>query len=192
MRSMFKIRFALFFLMCLCNHGQAFGGEDRFISFYAGRACYDSLKDILSNREYADSYVTAVLIGKELKEYKHYFQLESEGQIVKHWGYQDHIEFNGLLVFRWLAFPWDRYLDTSFAVGEGLSYATDDPKLEIEKHDRTARLLNYLMFEIAADMPRQPRWTIFVRIHHRSGVFGLFDGISGGSNVVGAGLRYAF
>jgi hypothetical protein len=95
-------------------------------------------------------------------------------------------------VFRWQPFPWDRYLDTSFAIGEGLSYATDDPEIETEKHDRTSRVLNYLMLELAVAVPQQPRWTLFGRVHHRSGVFGLFDGVTGGSNVVGAGIRYTF
>lgn len=192
MRSIAKIKFILLVLLLFGNHGQALANENGFVSFYAGRACYDSLKDIVSNREYADSYVTALAIGKGLTEYRHYLRLESEAQIMKHWGYQDHFELNALVALRWLAFPWDRYLDTSFAVGEGFSYATDDPELEVEKHGHTARLLNYLMFELAVNMPRQPCWIIFARIHHRSGVFGLFDGVSGGSNVVGVGLRYVF
>jgi hypothetical protein len=62
----------------------------------------------------------------------------------------------------------------------------------VEKHDRTARLLNYLMFELAVAVPQRPQWTLFARVHHRSGAFGLFDGVSGGSNVVGAGVRYSF
>ncbi len=189
---MTKINFIFLVVMLLGYHGQALGNENYFVSLYAGRACYDSLKDILADREYADSYVAALAVGKGLASYKHYLRLESEGQAMKHWGYQDHFEFNAMLVLRWLAFPWDRYVDTSFALGEGFSYATDDPELEVEKHDRTARLLNYLMFEIAVTAPRQPQWTMFVRIHHRSGVFGVFDGVSGGSNVVGAGFRYSF
>ncbi|MCD6073356.1 MAG: hypothetical protein K0Q70_239, partial [Rhodospirillales bacterium] len=28
--------------------------------------------------------------------------------------------------------------------------------------------------------------------HHRSGVFGLYDGVSKGSNLVTAGIRYRF
>ena len=174
------------------GHRQAFANDGRFVSLFGGRACYNTLRDVLSDQEYVDSYIASLAVGQGLMDYKHYLRLEGEGQIVKHWGVQDHFEFNALLVFRWLAFPWDRYLDTSFAVGEGLSYATDDPEIEVEKHDRTSRLLNYLMFELAVVVPQQPQWTLFARVHHRSGVFGLFDGVSGGSNVVGAGVRYTF
>jgi hypothetical protein len=179
-------------LLLLGAHPQAFADNGRFVSLFGGRACYDTLRDVLSDREYVDSYIAALAVGQNLTGYKHYLRLEGEGQIVKHWGVQDHFEFNALLVFRWLPFPWDRYLDTSFAIGEGLSYATDDPEIEVEKHDRTSRLLNYLMLELAVVVPQQPQWTLFARVHHRSGVFGLFDGMTGGSNVVGAGLRYTF
>lgn len=187
-----RIIFWLGVVMILGNGGQALADDSWMVSLYGGRACYDSLENILSDREYVDSYIAALAVGKGLTDYKHYLRLEGEGQIVKHWGEQDLFEFNALLGVRWLPFPWDRYLDTSFAVGGGLSYATDEPEIEVEKNDRTARLLGYLMFELAVTVPQQPQWTLFARVHHRSGAYGLFDGVSGGSNVVGAGLRYAF
>lgn len=133
-----------------------------------------------------------LLVGRELTGYRHYLRLEAEGQLVKHFDLMNHFEVNALVVLRWLPFPWDRYLDTSFAVGEGLSYATRDPAIEVEKHGRTSQLLNYLLFELAFCLPQHPRWDYFLRVHHRSGVFGLFDGVSGGSNLVGAGFRYRF
>ena len=179
-------------VLLLGSHSQALANDTRFVSLYGGRACYDDLANILSEKEYVDSYVAVFAVGKGLAGYKHYLRLEGEGQVAKHWGEQDHYEFNALLGLRWLPFPWDRYLDTSFAVGGGLSYATAEPEIEVEKNDRTARLLGYLMFELAVVVPQQPKWTLFARVHHRSGAYGLFDGVSGGSNVVGAGLRYAF
>ena len=193
MRSKINSLFLLLgLILLLCTHSQALAKETRFVSLYGGRACYDDLANILSKKEYVDSYVAVLAVGMGLADYKGYLRLEGEGQVAKHWGKQDHFELNSLLGLRWLPFPWDRYLDTSFAVGAGLSYATDDPEIEVEKHDRTARLLGYLMFELAVVVPQQPQWTLFARVHHRSGAFGLFDGVSGGSNVVGAGFRYAF
>ncbi|WP_155890787.1 hypothetical protein [Desulfuromonas sp. TF] len=41
-------------------------------------------------------------------------------------------------------------------------------------------------------LPRVPRWRLSARIHHRSGVFGLFDGVRGGSNFMGLGVTYRF
>lgn len=193
MRSSINKMFLLLGLVLLFGSNcQALAMDTGFVSLYGGRACYDDLANILSKREYVDSYVAVLSVGKGLRNYKHYLRLEGEGQVAKHWGEQDHFEFNALLGLRWLPFPWDRYLDTSFAMGAGLSYATDEPEIEVEKNDRTARMLGYLMFELGVVVPQQPKWTLFARVHHRSGAFGLFDGVSGGSNVVGAGLRYSF
>ncbi len=188
----------VFILLVACSvfwlgvPNRALAGEGWYLGIYGGRAVYDTLKDILSDRDYADSYAVALLAGRELTRHRHYLSLEAEGQYVKHFGYQTHAEFNALIALRWLLFPWDRYVDTSFAVGEGLSYATSQPNIEVEKHDRSARLLNYLMFELAGSLPQHPQWAVFLRVHHRSGVFGLFSGVSGGSNVVGLGVRYNF
>lgn len=187
-----RVIFLLVLVLLLGRCGPAQAVDSWMVSLYGGRACYEDLANVLSAKEYVDSYVAALALGKGLKDYKHYLRLEGEGQVAKHWGEQDHFEFNALLGLRWLPFPWDRYLETSFAVGAGLSYATDEPEIEVEKNGRTSRLLGYLMFELAVAVPQQPQWTLFARVHHRSGAYGLFDGVSGGSNVVGAGLRYAF
>ncbi|MBU0674203.1 MAG: hypothetical protein KJ950_06135 [Proteobacteria bacterium] len=114
-------------------------------------------------------------------------------------GHDDHYEFNLVLVLRWLKFPWDRYLNTDFAFGEGISYATRCPPIEIDQHAinhgsayNCSRLLNYLMFEFTFALPSAPATQFFYRIHHRSGDYGLINGVSGGSNFVGAGIRYEF
>jgi hypothetical protein len=187
-----RVLLSLGVLLVFFGGGTAHGEAGWSLGFYGGRAVYDTLREVLSDREYADSYAAALLVGRELTGYRHYLRLEAEGQVVKHFDLMNHFEVNALVVLRWLPFPWDRYLDTSFAVGEGLSYATRDPAIEVEKHGRTSQLLNYLLFELAFCLPQHPRWDYFLRVHHRSGVFGLFDGVSGGSNLVGAGFRYRF
>jgi hypothetical protein len=138
-----------------------------------------------------NSYLMTVGAGRELLRHDDWLSFEIEGQFVQHFGIQNNEEFNLLVVLRWLPFPWDAYLDTSFAAGDGLSYATEVPDLEREmNNDKSARLLNYLMFELAFSLPQLPRWSLITRIHHRSGIFGLFDGVHGASNAVCLGLKY--
>ena len=97
------------------------------------------------------------------------------------------------MVGRWLKFPWNDTVRTSIAAGEGISYASSIPKIEQERSpDKTAHLLNYLMLELELAPPDDPRWSVFTRIHHRSGVFGLYDGVSKGSNILAAGVRVRF
>lgn len=105
-------------------------------------------------------------------------------------------EVNAYLVLRWQNFPWNRFVPTSFAVGEGLSYAASIPQVEItdassEDYD-PKRLLNYLMFEATVAYPSFPRLQLVGRIHHRSGAFGAYGAGNAGSNTVGVGIRYYF
>ena len=79
--------------------------------------------------------------------------------------------------------PW-----LSFSVVEGISFYTDVSLYEKTFREKSSQLLNYLGFEVEAAV--SPDLSLVGRIHHRSGVFGLFDGVSGGSNGYLLGLRY--
>ncbi len=100
-------------------------------------------------------------------------------------------EGNVYFVVRWRNFPWNRYVATTLAIGEGLSYVSRVPEEEKQSNDDTEKLLNYLMLEATVALPSYPRAQILYRIHHRSGVYGLF-GDNSGSNVIGVGFRYHF
>lgn len=137
-------------------------------------------------------YLLALALSRKIYSFSKHVDLELEGQAVKHMGEQHHWEFNGLLTARWLTFPWNKYIVTSIAIGDGLSYATRTPELEEKLHNKTSQFLNYLMVEMTFALPDIPQWSIVCRIHHRSGIFGLFDGVEGGSNSLGVGLKYRF
>ncbi|MDH7500088.1 MAG: hypothetical protein QHH30_06835 [candidate division NC10 bacterium] len=139
-----------------------------------------------------DAYLTAVAISREFMTRQEKAALEVEGQIVKHFGDQKHLELNGLVIARWRSFPWDDFLQTSLAAGEGLSYATDVPEAEVSLYGKSARLLNYLLLELTLGLPQVKRWSLVARIHHRSGVFGTFNGVFGASNFICFGTRYEF
>jgi hypothetical protein len=115
-------------------------------------------------------------------------------------GHHTHQEFNAVIVARWLAFPWDDIVDTSIAFGEGISYATKNPRVEIDQPAQNhgydypiSKWLNYLLVEYTFSLPKVfPDWSVFCRIHHRSGVYGLFNNYSGGSDFLTFGLRYDY
>ena len=79
--------------------------------------------------------------------------------------------------------PW-----LSISVVEGVSFYTDVSLYEKTFREKSSQLLNYLGFEVEAAV--SPDLSLVGRIHHRSGAFGLFDGVSGGSNGYLLGLRY--
>jgi len=168
----------------------AVGAEPRWgTTLFGARLTTNSFGDTLfGEATYADAHLVGLGLSRKIGAFKDFIGFEIEGQAVKHFGDQDHEEFNALIVARWLPFPWDRYIDTSFAVGEGISYATADPTLE----NKGQQWLNYILLELAFAAPSLPRWEVVIRIHHRSGVFGLYNGVRDASNGLGFGIRYRF
>lgn len=175
-------------IQCVADEGKY------FISLYGGRATERKFLEVarFCFTDFIDSNIIVVSAGKKLTGYKDLLRLEAEGQIAKHWRYQKHWEINAVLILRWLKFPWDKYIDTSFALGDGISYATEDPKVEVDEIGWTSKMLNYLMLEWEFSVPDQHKWSVFMRNHHRSGIYGLIDDISGGTNIVTGGIRYYF
>jgi hypothetical protein len=175
--------------------GEASQAGQWFTSIYAGQYSHNALNEIIRlQTNFESSYIYVLSVGKEIGRWKKYVAVELEGEAGVHAGMQSNGELNGAFTLRWLPFPWDRYLDTSFAFGNGLSYAFEEPKLEIidNEYGETNQWLYYILVELAAQVPKLPQWDFFIRIHHRSSAFGLIGGISAGSNFVGVGLRYHF
>ncbi len=101
-------------------------------------------------------------------------------------------EFDPYIIFRWTNFPWSHYVDTTIGAAEGVSYVTAVPWSEKRYNNDCARFLNYLMFEITFAAPSYPELQLVVRMHHRSGGYGLYGAGNTGSNAVGVGVRYYF
>lgn len=169
--------------------------EEWFVSIYGGRYSDSDLWEILLlQTEIESSDILVLSVGKNIGVYKDRIGFELEGQLAFHSGQQTHEEINAVWTMRWLPFLWDDYIDTSFAFGNGISYATAEPPLEIADNSdhKTSRWLYYMLVELAVSLPGQSQWDLFVRVHHRSGAYGAINGVSGGSNFVGVGIRYGF
>lgn len=164
------------------------------VTAYAGIGTDGGIEDAPGiEADFNDAYMVTLAPSRELWRWRDLAALEVEGQVAQHFVKQDHTEFNALLVARWLAFPWNDTVRTSIAAGEGVSYATTIPEIESERSPgKTSRLLNYLMFELELAPPQQENWSVVARLHHRSGVYGLYNGVSKGSNILAAGVKYRF
>ncbi|WP_392345918.1 DUF3769 domain-containing protein [Parasynechococcus sp.] len=79
--------------------------------------------------------------------------------------------------------PW-----LSFSVIEGVSYNTDVSLYEKTYRENYTQLLNYLAFEVEAAV--SSNLSLVGRVHHRSGAFGTYSGVTEGSNGYLLGLRY--
>lgn len=172
--------------------------KKRAITAFYGRYSDNALtEDILLSKEleYEDSDLLVLAYSQIFHRFwENAGQWEWEGQIGKHFGLQDHYELNGLVVLRWNQWPWSDVVRTSFALGEGLSWASEVPALELSSHtnEGATQLLNYLLVEITLGAVSILDWDFVFRIHHRSGIFGSFDGVDGGSNIIGFGLKWRF
>jgi hypothetical protein len=190
-------------LVCLPLPTRATGAEEtaslerqyrNILNLYGGQLTTNNAADFYGDGDaldFQDSYMVAAALARQLGAYRHLASFEVEGQIVKHFNLQTHWEFNALGTGRWDAFFWDRYVDTSVAFGLGLSYATEEPEVEIIKDGDTAKLLAYWMVEISLAHPDYRRLAFITRLHHRSKAFGLFND-EGGSNALAFGLKWRF
>ena len=167
---------------------------DWFTTVYAARiSTQPGWEDIIIDApgtRFVDSYLVTLALSRQYAERKEgALTIEAEGQVVKHFGDQDHWEFNAVpVVLRWHRFPWSERVATSAAFGLGLSYATELPPVEVQLEGKSHQALVYWVLEMTAG-PNDARWAASLRIHHRSVAYGLM-GDEGGMNAVGLGLRY--
>lgn len=166
------------------------------VTGWSGRLTTENTSDIFTGKlSFEDSYVASLAVSKELfPVFSDKAAIETELQTLRHFGGQDHWEFTGMLLFRWKEFPWDEHVDTSFAIGDGLSLPTELPAEELNAHTRgnSGRLLNSVMMEITLADPDLPEWALALRYHHRSGFFRTFSDVGEASTVLGLGLKRHF
>ncbi len=95
----------------------------------------------------------------------------------------------------WKWFPWNKWVRTKFSAAEGISYTSELIDLERQNVNKKTltnynRLLNYLEFNLHFNLGDILRVEdleethIGMGISHRSGIFGTFDGVHGGSNFI--------
>lgn len=167
-----------------------------YLTLYLGKYSDDRLGDVLLSKPvaYMDSYLGVAAWSRAFAFDSPAHRWEVEAQAGKHLRTQHHWEFNLLALYRWQRFPWRNTLQTSVAIGDGLSYATTTPPLEAASTTNVGatRLLNYILVETTFAPPAVTGWSLVVRVHHRSGVYGLFDDVEGGSNVLAAGIKLRY
>jgi hypothetical protein len=99
-----------------------------FVSVYWGVHTNEDLHEmaVLEADYSGGNYLSVVALAREIYRYKQWVSVELEGQAGKHFGQDnDHWESVGAILGRWHPFPWDKYIDSSFAMGAGLSYNSD-------------------------------------------------------------------
>lgn len=132
----------------------------------------------------------AVSVGKNVWDIGRYASLELEAQTGKHFEMGNAYQLNGLVGFRWSLLPWDRFVKSSFLFANGLSYATEIPSIERSAGTGLSKLLYAISLEFEFLIPGSEDWGVVIRLHHRSGIFGLMTQANQGSNFLCLGVRY--
>lgn len=183
----------LFFSMNVAFADDAANEQHKwFLTIFAGPSAQPDLENvtIFNMRFEDDTYIAVAALAREFWRYEDWISFEVEGQAGKFFGKEHQWQFNGLIIARWNKFPWDNYLDTSLAVGDGLSYNTETSDIEKEDSEDAGHWLNYLMYELTFGLPKYPRWDLVYRIHHRSSIRKTIG--AGASNYVTLGFKYSF
>ncbi len=132
-----------------------------------------------------------------LKEYKD-LEVGLTSVLAKHSGMQSHVELDAAITLKVKEIlSKNNYVNFDFAFGIGLSYAFDTPTYEdpVILDDGTLKyyqLQSYLHFDTEIYTPSIESLHLLLRVHHRSGIYGLLAPSGVGSNFIGAGLVYYF
>ncbi len=171
---------------------------DHAITIYLGQSSPDTFSSIIFKpykTNFEDTYLVAMALSTKLFDIGEHLDIELEGSIVRRFGDDDNWEFNASLFIRWDNFPWQDFIYTTAGLGlVGPSYATGISETERRKsgNDSGSKFLNYFAPEITFSPPSNHNIAVILRLHHRSGAFGLFDGVDGGSSFVSVGFRHYF
>jgi hypothetical protein len=180
------------------------------VSLYGGTLSPDGFREwFVPPVETEDHHVAALSVSKGLGALSEHWRwadgtffldgldLEAEAIAAWHWGpfrgdEQEYAEGAASLNIRYRELPWDHVVDTSFGFGLGLSLTSEVPEHEVRVNGDSQELLTYMMVDATLALPAYPAWQLLLRVHHRSGVWGLMSGIMGGSNYLTMGLKYEF
>jgi hypothetical protein len=169
------------------------------VGLYAGELYKSQYISILyrpKDIQLSPSYLVAANIDYRIyKSATIPIQFEGEFDIAKRFHGADELDIVVAPFVRWTSFPWNRFLYTNARLGAaGLSYTTGVSAWERQNsgNNHGSNFLQFGSMEVSLAASENARSEVFVRVHHRSGVFGLINGVSGGSNYLSCGFRVFF
>jgi len=165
-----------------------------FTLFAGASAGDDRLIELLASpwkADFRDDYFVGGAVSYRLVRFWKYFTIEPEVGVGRRFGQTNTPEVWGAIYLRYDGFLWNNYVYTTIGFSTGLDYLWKLPPSETHGGP-TSHLLHYFSPEISFALPSHKQHELLFRYHHRSGVFGTFNNVWGGSNVMSVGLRYRF
>jgi hypothetical protein len=166
------------------------------VTAFFGEGTEDDFSTVVNNLFNVDrtsNRITAITGIRRFAWLGNHLGFEGEIMYAYHHGRETYHEFAAAVYARWHAFPWNDFVSTTMAAGVGPSYTTVYPQLEFQEGDDSkSKILNQANLELTLAMPRHPHTQLLFRLQHRSGIFGLINGVTDASNFLTLGLRHRF
>jgi hypothetical protein len=167
------------------------------VTFWIGTAAQDGiLRDIATspwNADWGADTFYGVSYSHRLGRFWRDFAVDIEAGGGYRAGSTNTPEAWGALYVRYDGFPWRNRLYTSFGLSTGLDWVNRLPESETgtpqQPEPNTTKVLHYFSPEFAFALPHYPEHELVLRYSHRSGIFGTFNGVWEGSNVLMLGYR---
>ena len=157
------------------------------------------LRDLIfapQSGSWGDDTLMGGTFGRRLARFGTFFMVDAEIGAAYRAGDTNGGQFCGALYLRYDGFPWTDYVYTTIGFSMGPDFVTRLPRVERGTDARPernqSRWLNFFSPEITFALPSNPEHEISLRYIHRSGIFGLYNGVYEGANAFVVGYRYRF
>ncbi|MDH5464777.1 MAG: hypothetical protein OEW60_04050 [Thiovulaceae bacterium] len=176
------------------------------INVFQAQGIHSSLKYVIPETlggdvDFQDTYVVGLTYTQFTHEHllnqgDSSLQFGFEVGLVQHYGLQEILETD---IFYFIKFarilPPSSFFNMDFTWGEGISYTFGEPTFDDDPFDAPGEkytFLNYFLLDLDFYLKKQSDVHLFLRVHHRCGIYGLIAPSNVGSSFLGYGLRYLF
>lgn len=145
---------------------------------------------------WGDDTLVGAAYSRRFARFWRFFMLDGEVGGNYAFGQTNGAQVWAALYLRYDGFPWTEYVYTTFGLSMGPNYATRLPQPERgtaqRPEEHQSAWLNYFSPELSFALPSAPQYEVALRYAHRSGMFGLYNGVWEGSNSFNVGFRVRF
>jgi len=175
---------------------------DCAITGFVGKAVGTNVQDIFFHAippwkwSFDDGGIVGATAARRVATIFDIIDIETEIGAAKRFGNMSEGEFWGAIYVRYIDFPWNKYLYTTFALSTGLNYATGISDFEKEVSGLNppggTHVMHYFSPEFTFALPDHKDRQLVVRLHHRSGAYGVISGAFSGASYLTVGFRAWF
>jgi len=145
---------------------------------------------------WGDDTLVGGAVQYRLGRFWRFFTVDLEAGSAYRFGETEGGEFWGAVYLRYDGFPWSNYVYTTLGLSMGPDFVTRLPRVERGTDARPeanqSAWLNFFSPELTFALPEYPQYEVALRYMHRSGIFGLYNGVWEGANSFVLGFRYRF